>query len=100
MRNPLRDWARRSEELLDDPRADADVVVASLRDIARINSLFGGAAAAAARVDEFLQALPAGTTDGLKVRRTTAEWTFGTGRVGTPLSVGARPGVCSWSWPP
>ncbi len=62
MRNPLRDWARRSEELLDDPRADADVVVASLRDIARINSLFGGAAAAAARVDEFLQSLPAGTT--------------------------------------
>lgn len=62
MRHPLRDWAQRSEELLDDPRADADVVVASLRDIARLNSLFGGAAAAAARVDEFLAKVPAGTT--------------------------------------
>ena len=62
MRNPLRDWAMRSEELLDDPRADAAVVVASLRDIARINRIFGGASAAADRVNEFLGAVPAGAT--------------------------------------
>jgi 2-polyprenyl-3-methyl-5-hydroxy-6-metoxy-1,4-benzoquinol methylase len=62
MRDYLREWALRSEELLDDPRADAAVVVASLRDIARINRLFGGAAAAAARIDEFLGTVPAGST--------------------------------------
>lgn len=62
MRNPLRDWAIGAEELLDDPGADERVVVASLRDIARINRIFGGAAAAAARIDEFLAPLPAGTT--------------------------------------
>lgn len=62
MKHPLREWAARSEELLDDPRADAGHVVASLRDIARINRAFGGAAAAVQRLDEFLAATPAGGT--------------------------------------
>ena len=52
--NSLRQWARDSVELLDDPRADDGDVVASLRDIARINRAFGGTAAAAARLDEYL----------------------------------------------
>jgi SAM-dependent methyltransferase len=62
MIGPLRAWAARAAETLDDPRADADVVVASLRDIARINRLFGGAAAAAGRLEEFLAEVPGGTT--------------------------------------
>ena len=52
----MRDWARRSEELLDDPRADAGDVVASLRDIARINRVFGGASAAAVTLAELVPA--------------------------------------------
>lgn len=54
MMGTVRRWARQTPELLDDPRADDATVVASLRDIARINRAFGGAAAAARRVDEFL----------------------------------------------
>lgn len=50
----LRDWAVGTTELLDDPHADAGTVVASLHDIARINRAFGGTAAAARRLDEFL----------------------------------------------
>lgn len=57
---PLRTWAARAVETLDDPHADAGLVAASLRDIARINRVFGGAAAAARRVDEYLAATPAG----------------------------------------
>ena len=55
-------WARRRRELFDDPAADAAVVLASLRDIAWANRLFGGAAAALARLDEFFRSVPAGTT--------------------------------------
>ncbi len=62
MRHPIRAWAAQAVELLDDPRADEGDVVASLRDIARINRVFGGAAAAATRLDEFLAVLPAGRT--------------------------------------
>jgi hypothetical protein len=51
-------WARDTPELLDDPRADHATVVASLRDIARINRAFGGAAAAVRRFDEFLEPAP------------------------------------------
>ena len=60
MTRALRTWAARAVETLDDPHADDAVVLASLRDIARINHLFGGAAAAARRVDEFLAGAPAG----------------------------------------
>jgi hypothetical protein len=56
----LRDWARRRRELFDDPAADAATVVASLRDIARANRYFGGAAAAVGRLDEFFRAAPRG----------------------------------------
>ena len=62
MRHPLRAWAARSTELLDDPAADERDVVASLRDIARINRAFGGAAAAAQRLDEFLRPIAPGST--------------------------------------
>jgi SAM-dependent methyltransferase len=62
VRNPLRAWAARSVELLDDPSADEGDVVASLRDIARINRAFGGARAAAKTLDEFLGAVPGGST--------------------------------------
>jgi hypothetical protein len=62
VRHPLRDWAQRSRELLDDPGADAAVVAASLRDIAVINRLFGGARAAVNRVDEFFAAVKPGST--------------------------------------
>ncbi len=62
MRHPIRAWAARSTELLDDPAADERDVVASLRDIARINRAFGGAAAAAQRLDEFLRPIAAGAT--------------------------------------
>ena len=60
--NSLQQWARDSVELLDDPRAPDGDVVASLRDIARINSAFGGTAAAAARLDEYLAAVAPGST--------------------------------------
>jgi len=62
MRHPIRTWAAEADELLDDPLADAGDVVASLRDIARINRAFGGTAAAAARLDEFLGGVAPGTT--------------------------------------
>lgn len=55
-------WAQEAVELLDDPHADAGAVVASLHDIARINRLFGGAAAAAARLDQFVREAPPGAT--------------------------------------
>ena len=58
MRHPLREWAQRSEELLDDPGANEHDVVASLRDIARINRVFGGTSAAVARLAELV---PPGT---------------------------------------
>ena len=56
----LRRWAERRRELFDDPAADAATVVASLRDIARANRYFGGAAAAVSRLDEFFRAAPSG----------------------------------------
>ena len=56
----LQSWARHAVELLDDPAADERIVVTSLRDIARINRAFGGAAAAARRLDEFLHPLAPG----------------------------------------
>ncbi len=56
-----RDWAARAAETLDDPHADAAVVIASLRDIARINRTFGGAAAALARLAEFWRGCPRGS---------------------------------------
>jgi hypothetical protein len=62
VKHPLRQWAAGATELLDDPRADAGDVVASLRDIARINRAFGGAAAAAARLDEYLCGIAPGST--------------------------------------
>jgi SAM-dependent methyltransferase len=52
----------RGRELFDDPAADGATVLASLRDIARANRLFGGAAAAVARLDEFFRAAARGTT--------------------------------------
>jgi len=62
VRHPIRAWAAGAAELLDDPGADAGDVVASLRDIARINRCFGGARAASARLDEFLCGVRAGST--------------------------------------
>lgn len=56
-----RRWAASATETLDDPRSDAGVVAASLRDIALINRAFGGAAAAAQRMSEFWRGLPPGT---------------------------------------
>ncbi len=56
----MREWAASTTELLDDPRSDADDVVASLRDIARINRAFGSAAAAASRLGEQLASVPLG----------------------------------------
>ncbi len=58
----LNQWAARQRELFDDPQADATTVLASLRDVARANRFFGGAAAALARLDEFFRATPAGST--------------------------------------
>ncbi|HWO90222.1 MAG TPA: methyltransferase domain-containing protein [Gemmatimonadales bacterium] len=58
----LRSWAVAATETLDDPRADARVVTASLRDIALINRAFGGAAAAVQRLAEYWQDLPRGST--------------------------------------
>lgn len=62
MMGALRTWAARAVETLDDPRTDDAVVVASLRDIARINRMFGGARAAVGRLDEFLERAPRGAT--------------------------------------
>jgi len=56
MMHALQRWAHGTAELLDDPRSDDATVVASLRDIVRINRVFGGAAAAVRRIDEFLAA--------------------------------------------
>jgi SAM-dependent methyltransferase len=58
----LQGWARRRRELFDDPAADAATVIATLRDIARANRYFGGAAAAVGRLDEFFRAQPRGAT--------------------------------------
>jgi SAM-dependent methyltransferase len=58
----LNAWAHRRPELFDDPAADGATVLASLRDIAWANRLFGGASAALARLDEFFRAVPRGTT--------------------------------------
>jgi SAM-dependent methyltransferase len=55
-------WARESAELLDDPRAAGDLVLASLRDVERINAAFGNRWVAARRCAEFWRGLPAGTT--------------------------------------
>ena len=49
-------------ELLDDPSADAATVAASLRNIARANRWFGGAAAARRGLDRALAELPRGAT--------------------------------------
>jgi SAM-dependent methyltransferase len=57
-----RAWAAAAVETLDDPATDDDTVVTSLRDVARINRLFGGARAATGRLDAFLAGLPGGTT--------------------------------------
>jgi len=49
-------------ELLDDPAADPATVAASLRDIARANRWFGGAAAVRRGLDRVLVDLPRGAT--------------------------------------
>jgi methyltransferase family protein len=54
MMERVRAWAVHARETLDDPAADAGTVVASLRDIARINRTFGGTAAATRRLEAFL----------------------------------------------
>jgi len=61
VKNPLRRWAELTPELLDDPRADGEVVVASLRDIVRINRAFGGSRAAVTGFDDFLRTAWPGT---------------------------------------
>jgi hypothetical protein len=91
VRHPLRAWAARSTELLDDPAADERDVVASLRDIARINRAFGGAAAAAKRLDEFLCTIAKGSTVSLlDVGTGAGDIPEGArraaGRLGVPLS--------------
>ena len=58
----LRSWAARAVETLDDPRTEDAVIVTSLRDIARINRVFGGARAAVGRLDEFLARCSRGAT--------------------------------------
>ncbi|MBI1723264.1 MAG: methyltransferase domain-containing protein [Gemmatimonadetes bacterium] len=58
----LRAWAASAVETLDDPVTDAGVIVASLRDVARINRVFGGVRAAVSRLDEFLRRCPRGAT--------------------------------------
>lgn len=59
-----REWrgAARRPELLDDPVADGDAVVASLRDVARANRFLGGAAAPLQRLDELLRSAAPGAT--------------------------------------
>ena len=49
-------------ELLDDPAADPATVAASLRDIARANRWFGGAAAVRRGLDRALGDVPRGAT--------------------------------------
>jgi len=61
MMGALRAWAARTDEIFDDPRADEHALVASLRDIARINRAFGGGRAAAGRLAEFWRGVPPGT---------------------------------------
>jgi ubiquinone/menaquinone biosynthesis C-methylase UbiE len=56
----LRAWAARTDELFDNPEADAPTLVASLRDIARINRAFGGTSAAVGRLSEFWSSEPRG----------------------------------------
>ncbi|OGU02415.1 MAG: hypothetical protein A2085_07395 [Gemmatimonadetes bacterium GWC2_71_10] len=58
----LRAWAVQAAETLDDPRADAGLVVTSLRDIALINRAFGNAAVGARRLAEFWRGEPRGAT--------------------------------------
>jgi SAM-dependent methyltransferase len=53
MMERLRAWARDAVETLDDPGADPAAVRASLRDLERVNRLFGGTAAALSRLQEF-----------------------------------------------
>lgn len=60
MSGPLRRWALRSRELMDDPAADPGAVIASLKDVAQANRLFGGVAAALQRLDEFFRREPPG----------------------------------------
>lgn len=62
MNHPIRRWAARSVELLDDLDASPDDVVASLGDIARINRVLGGAAAVVARLEEFIRQVPVGAS--------------------------------------
>lgn len=63
MSDGAREWhgAARRPELLDDPAADGEVVLASLRDVARANRFLGGTAAALRRLDELLRTVPPGT---------------------------------------
>lgn len=63
MNDARREWrgAARRPELLDDPGADGDVVLASLRDVARANRFLGGTAAVLGRLDELLRPVPPGT---------------------------------------
>ena len=60
-----RAWARARAELLDDPAAEAADVLASLRDIARINRLLGGRRAAVERLDGFFRDEPRGAAPSL-----------------------------------
>ncbi len=61
MMRAWRAWAARTHEIFDDPLADEAALVASLRDIARINRAFGGGRAAARRLAEFWRGAAAGT---------------------------------------
>ena len=54
---------RRGHEYLDDPAIDGAIVVRSLRDVARANTLFGGRRAVLRALDETLPALAALGTD-------------------------------------
>ncbi len=60
MMRRLQAWAAGTVEIFDDPRADERELVASLRDIARINRAFGGARAAVRTLAGFWRDLPAG----------------------------------------
>ncbi|MDP3775273.1 MAG: methyltransferase domain-containing protein [Gemmatimonadales bacterium] len=62
MMSSLRTWAAGAVETLDDPHTDSGTIVASLRDIARINRVFGGCRATVGRLDEFLAVCPAGAS--------------------------------------
>lgn len=54
---------RRGHEFLDDPGIDGAIVVRSLRDVARANTLFGGRRAVLRALDETLPALAARATE-------------------------------------